>query len=136
MPFSGDAKRVLEFAELEADQFHHRHIGTGHLLLGILRIDGSFAAGVLNNCGITIQDVRKRAGDSTEFIDAEPVAPIGPTPMPIHGHQFDLLRSLERIRLLAEMLSHVPMQAGDGALLLDELHVHVDELKRYVSKVD
>src|SRR5262245_61622891 len=37
LPLSNECKRILAYANEEAEQLHHRHIGTEHLLLGILR---------------------------------------------------------------------------------------------------
>ncbi len=38
VPLSDESKRILNFAGEEADRFSHRHIGTEHILLGILRL--------------------------------------------------------------------------------------------------
>src|SRR5687768_12960578 len=44
IPFSAAAKHVLQHAAREADRLSHEHIGTEHLLLGLLRERGSVAA--------------------------------------------------------------------------------------------
>src|SRR6476661_7159601 len=43
LPVSEEAKRVLVHAGEEAERLSHKHIGTEHLLLGLLREEGSFA---------------------------------------------------------------------------------------------
>ncbi|MGH9240105.1 MAG: Clp protease N-terminal domain-containing protein [Vicinamibacterales bacterium] len=58
MPFSAEAKRVLAFAAEEADRLLHNYIGTEHLLLGLLREEGSVAASVLMEKGMRLQTVR------------------------------------------------------------------------------
>src|SRR5687768_5974169 len=45
IPFSAAAEQVLRHAAEEADRLSHDHVGTEHLLLGLLRADGSVAAG-------------------------------------------------------------------------------------------
>ena len=37
LPLSNECKRILAYAAEEAERLNHRHIGTEHLLLGILR---------------------------------------------------------------------------------------------------
>ena len=47
LPLSNESKRILGHAAEEADQLLHKHIGTEHLLLGLLREQGCFAASIL-----------------------------------------------------------------------------------------
>jgi len=56
--FSDDTKRAIGFAAAEADRLHHDDIGTPHLLLGILGDDGSLAASMLRDSGITVDAIR------------------------------------------------------------------------------
>ena len=44
LPLSNECKRVLAYAAEEAERLAHRHIGTEHLLLGLLREEKCFAA--------------------------------------------------------------------------------------------
>ena len=44
LPLSNESKRVLAYAADEADQLSHKHIGTEHLLLGLLREEKCLAA--------------------------------------------------------------------------------------------
>src|SRR5947209_1928811 len=47
IPFSAETKRVLQYAGAEADRLRHDDIDAEHLLLGILREEGSVAASIL-----------------------------------------------------------------------------------------
>jgi enamine deaminase RidA (YjgF/YER057c/UK114 family) len=58
LPFSAEAKRVLQYAAAEADGLLHNYIGTEHLLLGILREEGSVAASVLMEQGMRLDTAR------------------------------------------------------------------------------
>ena len=60
IPFSAAAKHVLEHAAQEADRLSHDYIGTEHLLLGLLREQGSLAADVLTSRGLQLDRVRER----------------------------------------------------------------------------
>ena len=59
IPFSGEIKRVLQFAAEEADRLLHNYIGTEHLLLGILREERSVAASILMEKGMRLNSVRE-----------------------------------------------------------------------------
>ena len=52
------AMRVVQYAIEEARALKHDHIGTEHLLLGLLRETDGIAAQVLANLGVKIEDVR------------------------------------------------------------------------------
>jgi ATP-dependent Clp protease ATP-binding subunit ClpC len=57
-----NARLALRLAGEEAEKAAGDHIGTEHLLLGLLRVDGSTAAGVLREVGLTEADVRRVLG--------------------------------------------------------------------------
>jgi ATP-dependent Clp protease ATP-binding subunit ClpC len=44
LPLSNESKRVLAYAAEEAERLGSKHIGSEHLLLGLLREKGAFAA--------------------------------------------------------------------------------------------
>ena len=60
MPFTSRAKRVLELSLREALQLGHDHIGTEHILLGVVRVDDSVAAQVLVRLGADLNGVRRQ----------------------------------------------------------------------------
>lgn len=62
LPLSNECKRVLAYAAEEAEQLRHKHIGTEHLLLGLLREDQSFAAELLREAGLRLESVREDVG--------------------------------------------------------------------------
>jgi Clp amino terminal domain, pathogenicity island component len=53
-----ESKRVLKFAAEEADRLNHDHIGTEHLLLGLLREGKSRTAKILKDHGARLPDLR------------------------------------------------------------------------------
>ncbi|MBI4161119.1 MAG: ATP-dependent Clp protease ATP-binding subunit ClpC, partial [Acidobacteria bacterium] len=59
IPFSEEAKRVLGLAEEEADRMLHPHVGTEHLLLGLLRAEGSPGGRLLRDRGMRLFAVRE-----------------------------------------------------------------------------
>jgi len=60
LKLSKTSKQALKYAADEADQLKHRHIGTEHLLLGLLREDNSPAAKVLRKYGAELSSIRKK----------------------------------------------------------------------------
>src|SRR6202047_59932 len=59
LPLSNQCKRVLAYAAEEAERLSHRHIGTEHLLLGLLREEKCFAAEILHERGFRLLTIRE-----------------------------------------------------------------------------
>src|ERR687886_804858 len=59
LPLAPETKRVLAYAHEESDRLQHRHIGTEHLLLGLLREERSMAAEILYERGLRLNAVRE-----------------------------------------------------------------------------
>jgi ATP-dependent Clp protease ATP-binding subunit ClpC len=58
LPLSNECKRVLAYAAEEAERLSHKHIGTEHLLLGLLREEKCFAAEILQERGLKLAQIR------------------------------------------------------------------------------
>jgi hypothetical protein len=78
--FTDRARRVLTYAQDEAQRFDHNYIGTEHLLLGLIREGNGMAAQVLENMGVELAKVRT----AVDFIigrgDQAVVGEVGLTP--------------------------------------------------------
>ena len=59
IPFSDEVKRVLSYAEEEAERLLHPYIGAEHLLLGLLREESSTAGRMLTEKGMSLYMVRE-----------------------------------------------------------------------------
>ena len=70
-PFTQEAKDVLELSRGESLRLRHNHMGTEHLLLGLLAERGGLATTVLSNLGVEPERVRRetlrRIGGGTRF---------------------------------------------------------------------
>ena len=76
LPLSNECKRVLAFAAEEAERLSHKHIGTEHLLLGLLREEKCFAAEILHERGLRLSSIREElARTSQEKVTAQPQRP-------------------------------------------------------------
>ncbi|MGH2768871.1 MAG: Clp protease N-terminal domain-containing protein, partial [Actinomycetota bacterium] len=60
IPFTPRAKKVLEISLREMHQLGHNHIGTEHILLGIIREGEGVAAQVLERMGAELERVRQQ----------------------------------------------------------------------------
>src|SRR6202165_3421718 len=65
LPLSHECKRVLAYGAEEAERLSHKHIGTEHLLLGLLREEKSFAAEILHERGLRLSQVREEIARSS-----------------------------------------------------------------------
>ena len=66
LPLSNECKRVLAFAAEEAERLSHRHIGTEHLLLGLLREEKCFAAEILHERGLRLATIREELARTSQ----------------------------------------------------------------------
>jgi ATP-dependent Clp protease ATP-binding subunit ClpC len=119
LPLAEDAKLVLKFAMEEADLLNMRHIGTEHLLLGMLR-DADFpSATVLAKLGADFESLRTKAAEMRQrFAVRENVARysqrpvIRPSTVEIHGKRF----AVEAIQATALLLKQHPFYWGKKTL--------------------
>src|SRR6476619_6606476 len=66
LPLSNECKRVLAYAAEEAERLSHRHIGTEHLLSGLLREEKCFAAEILHERGLRLSTIREELARTTQ----------------------------------------------------------------------
>jgi hypothetical protein len=71
LPLSQECKHILNFSAEEAERLGHRHIGTEHLMLGILREENSVAARIFRQHGLELDRAR------TMLAAAEPESSLG-----------------------------------------------------------
>jgi ATP-dependent Clp protease ATP-binding subunit ClpC len=96
LPLSNDGKRVLAYAAEEAERMGHKHIGTEHLLLGLLREEGCFAAELLNERNVKLEKVREELAHVT--------------------HEPEVRRPLAEAPALAEISRDLTQAAMEGQL--------------------
>ena len=85
LPLSNEGKRVLAYAAEEAERLRHKHIGTEHLLLGLLREEKCFAAQILQERGLKLALVREdlvRNAHQIEPVGSGPITTVSARPDP------------------------------------------------------
>jgi ATP-dependent Clp protease ATP-binding subunit ClpC len=60
VPLTSECKRVLTLAAEEADRLGQRHVGTEHILLGLLRVTDSLAGTLLHARGVNAATIREQ----------------------------------------------------------------------------
>ena len=111
LPLSQECKRVLAYAAEEAERLSHKHIGTEHLLLGLLREEKSFAAEILHERALRLATIREELSRSQSE---------------------KLLSSRSReSSLLSEFSRDLTQAAADAAL--DPLIGRVNEVERVIQ---
>jgi len=114
LPLSNECKRVLAYAAEEAERLGHKHIGTEHLLLGLLREEKCFAAEILSERGLRLAQIRE---DLSRVTQEKP-------------QQQSQQRQRES-SLLAEFSRDLTQSAADGQL--DPLVGRDAELERVIQ---
>src|SRR5271157_3375976 len=137
--FTERARRVLSFAQEEAQRFQHNYIGTEHLLLGLVREGEGVAAQVLLKLGVELQKVR----DAVEFIigrgDRIVLGEIGLTPRAkkVIEVAVDEARRMNHHYIGTEHLLLGLVREGDGvaASVLGSMGIGVGQIRAEVIRV-
>jgi ATP-dependent Clp protease ATP-binding subunit ClpA len=66
IPFTPRAKKVLELSLRESLHLKHKHIGTEHILLGLIREGEGLAAMVLTGAGLSLEELRRHVLDAMD----------------------------------------------------------------------
>ncbi|HXM09955.1 MAG TPA: Clp protease N-terminal domain-containing protein [Terriglobales bacterium] len=86
LPISEECKRILLYASEEADRLTHKHIGTEHLLLGMLREQNCYAARLLNENGAALESARSQVSGGARDERGEAAFPPKSPGMPAGVH--------------------------------------------------
>ena len=137
--FTDRARKVLTFAQDEAQRFNHNYIGTEHLLLGLVREGEGVAARVLENMNVELAKVRT----AVEFIigrgDRPVVGEVGLTPRAkrVIELAIDEARRLGHNYIGTEHLLLGLVREGEGiaAGVLESLGVNLDKVRHEVIRV-
>ena len=116
IPFTPRAKRVLELSLREALSLGDNHIGTGHLLLGLLAEADGVGAQIVARLGASPRAVRDKV---TELTGTEPdpaVAKIGPRTRDVRVRVIALDEVRELLASVDRRLSAIERHLGIAAV--------------------
>ena len=105
--FTDQSHRAVVLAQEEARRLSHDHVGTEHLLAGLLREERGAAAQVLGSAGVTLDAVRGQIA-----------ALAGPGQEPPRGHIAFTARAKKGFELALREATRLGQQIGTGHLLL------------------
>ena len=133
------ARQVLLLAKQEAERFNHDHIGSEHLLLGIIALDEGVAVSVLKSLGLNLQQLRLEVektcgvGAATQTAGALPLTPRMKKifALAIQEAQAMNYNFIGTEHLLLALLREGGSQA---ARILRNLGIDVEEVRRTVIK--
>jgi hypothetical protein len=115
IPFTSPAKRVLEGALRETQSLGRDHIGTEHLLLGLLSENESLAMRILRDCDVDPEHVRTRIFGALGAPSARPRVAIHSHPQRLPSPGLDWRRATTLWRPEGLEL-RVPLDLTDGAM--------------------
>lgn len=131
--FTDTARRVVVHAQEEARALEHGHIGTEHLLLGLLRGDTDGAARALDAAGLTLDTARH---DIEELVGRGSAAPGSDTPFTARAKkvlELSLREALQfgddYIRSEHILLGLMREPEGTGAQVLQRRGIDVFDLR-------
>ncbi|GAA4609361.1 hypothetical protein GCM10023195_37670 [Actinoallomurus liliacearum] len=134
--FTDTARRVVVHAQEEARAFEHGHIGTEHLLLGLLRGDTDGAVRALDAAGLTLDTAR---GDVEELVGRGTTPPDTDVPFTARAKkvlELSLREALyfghDYIRSEHILLGLIRETEGAGARVLQRCGVDTSDVRRDV----
>ncbi len=135
--FNTQARQSVVHAQEEAQRLNQHYIGTEHLLLGVLDVDGSVAAEALAALSVSPDDVRRDVEAITGRGEEPPTAHIPFTP---RSKQVLDLSVLEAMQLNHSSVgtAHILLgllREGDGVAgrVLTARGIGLDQLRRHVT---
>ncbi len=134
--FTDRARRVVVLAQEEARMLNHNHIGTEHILLGLIHEGNGVGAKALESLGISLEAARHRI---EELVGQGGSAPIGHIPFTPRAKKVLELSLREALELGHNYIGteHILLgliRVGDGvaAQVLDELGADASRLRQEV----
>ncbi len=138
--FTPRAQQVLVLAKKEAIRFGHDHIGTEHLLLGLINLGQGVAVAVLESMGIDLETVRTEVEKRTAS-EVEPLQLQGEIPMTARMKKVITLSAMEARALNYNyigtehlLLGLLREAEGLAAQILHTLNVDLDAARNEVMK--
>lgn len=137
--FTEQSRRAVVLAQEEARMLGHNHIGSEHLLLGLLHEQGGAAAVVLGSAGITVEAARSQVGELAGPGDKAPSGHIPFTQRAKKILELSLREALEQKKSYIGtehiLLALMRDADGTGARVLERLGGSLPALRQQVLEV-
>jgi ATP-dependent Clp protease ATP-binding subunit ClpC len=137
--FTQRARRVLSLAQEEAERMQHSHIGTEHLLLGLMREEGGVAGRVLRELGLRQSQVEQTVEKLTSANKRSGVSrmDLSPATKKVLELAVDEARRMGHHYIGTEHLLLGLARHSEGVAMdvLDELNISPEEIRRQTRRV-
>jgi ATP-dependent Clp protease ATP-binding subunit ClpC len=137
--FTERARKVVFYAQEEAQKFGEGYVSTEHLLLGLVREQDSVAARVLEKLGVSLNRIRQEVEKQLPRGDARPSQDMTLTPRAkrVIDLAYDEARNLNNNYIGTEHLLLGLIREGDGLAgrVLAKLGVELEKARREVMSL-
>ena len=137
--YTENARDVLSHARREAQKFHHDHIGTEHILLGLIEVKTGVSADILTHHNIDLKHVKQEV--EKLVVPGEPSVDEKLPDLPRTQHAQELIDdAVEEARTLKHnyigtehlLLALLYEKEGRGAQILGHLGLKLDDVRQDV----
>lgn len=122
IPFSRATQAVLQLTVQEADGLRHGYIGPEHLLLALLRQEGTIAGSILASHGLRVNQVR----ETVARVLAEPVRVTAEA-------RSEAAALAEQIKQWVDELARGPAGGPEAETMTQRLHAGIDAMRRLLG---
>ncbi len=138
--FTPRAQKAVQLASREAERFNHTHIGTEHILLGLVALGEGVAVEVLEGLGVSLEDIRlaveKAVGHGDGQTKTAGQLPYTPRTKKVFELAANEAREMSQPQIGTEHLLLALLREGEGvaAQVLSSLNADLDEVLAAVQK--
>jgi ATP-dependent Clp protease ATP-binding subunit ClpA len=138
--FTDRARKVMQLANQEAQRLNHEYIGTGHILLGLVKEGSGVAANVLRNLNVDLRRIRREV---EKIIQSGPAMvllgklPMTPRAKKVIEYAIEEARGLNHEYVGTEhlLLGLARETEGVGAQVLINLGLRLDDVRAETMKL-
>ncbi len=137
--YTENARDVLSHARQEAQKFHHDHIGTEHILLGLIEVKSGVAADILTHRNVDLKHAKQEVDKMVAAHSPEDDDKFPALPRTTHAHEL-IDDAVEEARTLKHnfigtehlLLALLYEKEGRGAQILGNLGLKLDDVRQDV----
>lgn len=137
--YTENARDVLSHARQEAQKYHHDHIGTEHILLGLIEVKDGAAAAILSHRNVDLKKAKKAVEAMVVPGNPDDDEKFLALPRTIHAHELmndavDEARKLKHSYIGTEhlLLALLYEKEGRGAKILGSLGLQLEDVRKDV----
>ncbi|MCE5185441.1 MAG: hypothetical protein LLF76_04885 [Planctomycetaceae bacterium] len=137
--YSEHAQSVMDRARQEAQKLRHDHLGTEHILLGLIEVKGGVASMVLRHRKVDLTGARRKVLDMVKHGPGPQDGNYGKLPVTPHAQHVlnDAVREARMLRHAMIGSEHLLLgllyeNEGTGAQALRQLGLNLEDVRRDV----